>query len=70
MDGDERRVPAAPPSFMERGMLKVLAQAQGSAASGASLQVCGLSVWFSKEGHADVSWDLASPQSAAAEQFT
>ncbi len=55
---DEAHVPAAPISIMQRKMLDALSEAQqGSAGQAAS--VCGLTVRFSREGHADVLWDVS-----------
>jgi hypothetical protein len=51
---------------MERGMMRVLAQAQKAVAGDAPPEVYGLRVLFSLEGDADVSWDIrASPDEPA-----
>ena len=55
---DDARVPAASPSHMERGMMRLLDRAQKAVDEGAPAQVCGLKVRFSLEGDADVVWDI------------
>ncbi len=54
---DEAHVPAATISIMQRKMLDALSEARQGYAGQAS-SVCGLTVRFSREGHADVLWDI------------
>ncbi|MBL6080101.1 hypothetical protein JMJ56_18945 [Belnapia sp. T18] len=66
MSDDETRVSAAAANLMERGMMKVLAQVQKAVVSDHPPRVCGLKVRFSREGDADVAWDIrASPEKPA-----
>ena len=55
---DDGRVPAASPSHMERGMMRLLDRAQKAVDGSIPAQVCGLKVVFSLEGDADVAWDV------------
>jgi hypothetical protein len=55
---DETRIPAATSGLMERGMMRLLDQAQKAADNGTPAQVHGLRVLFTREGDADVAWDV------------
>jgi hypothetical protein len=61
MPGDDARVPAAPPSHMERAMVRLLDEARKSADGSPPARVCGLTVVFTLAGDADVTWDIRDP---------